>query len=91
MTNLKLFDMYQVRQAFLRAEGNCEICGRWVDDGAWEIHHRKPRSLLKKSEIDELGPGGGLGNALLCCRECHREVHDGKHPEHLLHSWEEIC
>lgn len=43
-----------------------------------DVHHRKPKSALSPTEIEELGPGGGVKNGVGLCRACHNDVHEKK-------------
>lgn len=55
------------REAFRRARGKCEDCGRKFDDG-WQLdaHHVKPHSF---------GGPDSLDNAVMLCLNCHRKRH----------------
>jgi hypothetical protein len=57
--------------ALERSGGACERCGRWVGDGGWAPHHRRPK-----------GAGGTvlpdthtLPNCLVACHPCHAWIH----------------
>jgi len=86
LANTKSFTDGERQQALERAGYMCERCGRDIFHG-YHLHHKKPRSLLKKSE-----GSGGVGNAAVLCVVCHDEIHAdiGGNREWFLHSWEEI-
>ena len=88
--NRKLFTIHQIRQAFDIVDGKCENCGRDLSWSGWNAHHKKPRSVLTKAEIDKLGDGAGLGNIAILCNQCHRDVHDGRLDGFTIRRWEEI-
>jgi len=90
MANKRLFTVMQIKQAFDRAKGKCENCGVDVGWSGWNAHHKKPRSILTKAEVDMLGGGGGIGNCAILCLLCHRRVHDGMIDGFTLRRWEEI-
>jgi len=58
--------------ALERSGGHCERCGRWIGDGSWAPHHRRPK-----------GAGGTilpdthtLPNCLVVCHACHAWIHN---------------
>lgn len=70
--------------------GKCEICAYDKCPSAFDLHHLNPDEKefnissrmtsfeAIRAELDKC--------VLLCCR-CHREVHDGWHPQYLV--WED--
>ena len=52
-----------------RANGGCEMCGRWAPLNIGHVHHIKTR-----------GAGGDdvVENTKWLCGECHRAIHDGR-------------
>ena len=55
-------------QAFARAHGACEDCGRRLNEG-WQldVHHEQPTSFGGADTID---------NAVVVCLECHAARHE---------------
>ena len=88
--NRKAFTFQQIAEAYERADGKCEGCGKSLAWNGFNAHHKKPRSILTREEIDRLGPGGGVGNIATLCPVCHRDVHDGRLEGFILRRWEEI-
>lgn len=71
--------------------GECEICRYCRSMSALEFHHRDPSE--KDYTISQLRSIGKvfdgrvqeeLDKCHLLCNRCHREVHDGLHPEYLV-------
>lgn len=74
-------------QAVAYKGGKCEICGYDKCPNAFDFHHIDPQEKdftisdrmtsfeAIRAELDKC--------VLLCCR-CHREVHDGWHPQFIV-------
>ena len=56
------------KEAYKRAWGRCEYCGRSLEDG-WQLdaHHRTPQSFGGLDTLD---------NCVMACLECHAERHE---------------
>ena len=70
-----------------RLGGSCSICGYDRCLSALEAHHVDPRikdfnisERLARLELIECE----LEKCVLLCSNCHREVHDGLHPQYLI-------
>lgn len=66
------FPQRVIDDAFRRAGGHCERCPRWVGDGRWAPHHRRPKgaggTVLPDTHM--------IGNCLVVCVECHAWIHN---------------
>lgn len=62
-----------------RDENRCVICKRWVDPGE-KYHHVIFRSHCGKSTVE---------NGVTLCRDCHRDVHQGKNSKEVRRKCEE--
>jgi 5-methylcytosine-specific restriction enzyme A len=60
------------RDAFLRANGDCELCGMKLKVGEAEYHHRIEAYL---------GGEATLENCVVLCRSCHALATKARHPE----------
>ena len=60
------------RDAFLRANGDCEICGMKLKVNEAEYHHRIEAYL---------GGPATLENCVVLCRSCHALATKARHPE----------
>jgi 5-methylcytosine-specific restriction protein A len=60
------------RDAFLRANGDCEMCGVKLKVGEAEYHHCLEAYL---------GGVATLENCLVTCRACHIDITKKRHPE----------
>ena len=60
------------RDAFLRANGDCELCGIKLKVGEAEYHHRIEAYL---------GGEATLENCVVLCRSCHALATKARHPE----------
>ena len=77
---------YLIKQAAVQyLGGKCAICGYDKTLAALEVHHRDPQEkdfvISATLNWDRIVPE--LDKCVLLCANCHREVHDGWHPEYL--------
>lgn len=77
-------------EVFNRQDGKCACCGKnLMGDAGPSLHHIKPRSLIKKSELEA---GKSALNAAFLCLICHMDTHAAT-PETAkfrTKSWQEI-
>lgn len=67
---------------------SCTICGYKKCKKALEFHHKNPKE--KEYKISDLKSHSAgkiteeLHKCIIVCANCHREIHEGLHPEYLL-------
>ena len=63
--------------------GGCYVCGYDKCNAALEFHHRDPTkkdfAISRQRSLDKIK--AELDKCVLLCANCHRETHDGLHPE----------
>ena len=78
------------RKAVIHMGGCCRICGYNRCLAALDFHHLDPAQ--KEFNISSVMSWPRimmeLNKCELLCSNCHREVHDGMHPEYLEDSFE---
>lgn len=70
-------------KAILHLGGRCVICGYTGTPAAFDFHHLHGKDFNVGSRIDSAWDKvvNELSKCVLLCCRCHREVHDGYHPE----------
>jgi predicted HNH restriction endonuclease len=84
------------RRASIRAQaveylgGKCRICGYDKCIAAFDFHHIDPmeKDFNISSATSWEKAKAELDKCELLCSNCHREVHDGLHPEYLNDGYE---
>ena len=76
-------------QTYREQRGRCAWCGCSLDRcwPAKEYHHKKHRSVLKKSDVEAHGPGGGRENCVALCGRCHIAVEQQQPGFEPFHTW----
>ena len=72
-------------QAITELGGGCRICSYNKCRAALEFHHVDPheKDLEISAGTSWKRIAAELPKCILLCSNCHREVHDGVHPEYL--------
>jgi hypothetical protein len=82
------------RRKTLRAQaveykgGKCQICGYNKCSAAFDFHHVDPREkdfTISKRMTTFGAIRKELDKCVLLCATCHREVHDGYHPQFIVY------
>jgi 5-methylcytosine-specific restriction endonuclease McrA len=75
-------------QAATYKGGKCQICGYDKCSAALEFHHVDPRTkdfTISQRMTTFEAIRRELDKCVLLCANCHREVHDGYHPQYLVY------
>jgi len=82
------------RRSDLRAQavhykgGRCQICGYNRCAAGFDFHHTDPRTkdfTISKRMTTFAAIRKELDKCVLLCATCHREVHDGWHPQFIVY------
>jgi len=78
----KNFTEEQALEIWTMQKWRCAGCNKRCGNPKqmYQIHHKKKKSALTKSDIEKHGTAGGARNGVGLCQACHDKTHAG-HPD----------